>query len=96
MRTVQAYFNFMDWLTGMGNSFHLPGMRVALASTLLLLVIILVTLASPKLQAVAQQILQFIVPAPTDELALQVTVQPSGTHGTIECCRKIPADVNSG
>jgi hypothetical protein len=88
-----SIFNFMDWLTGMSNSFHIPGMRVALASTLLLLVIILVTLASPKLQAVAQQILQFIVPAPTDELALQVTAQPSGTIEPLNAAERYPLTI---
>ena len=80
----------MNWLTGMDNSFPRPGVRVALASTVLLLVIILVTLASPKLQAVAQQILHFIVPAPTDELALQVTVQPSGTQEPLNAAERYP------
>jgi hypothetical protein len=88
---VHSYtINLMDWLTGLGNSLHIPGMRVALASTLLLLVIILVTLASPKLQAVAQQILQFIVPAPTDELTLQVTVHPSGTQEPLNIAERYP------
>jgi hypothetical protein len=84
------FTDFMNWLTGMDNPFPRPGVHVALAATVLLLVIILVTLASPKLQAVAQQILHFIVPAPTDELALQVTAQPPGTQEPLNASERYP------
>ena len=93
-QTGSRISGLMNWLTGMDNSFPRTGVRVALASTVLLLVIILVTLASPKLQAVAQQIIHFIVPAPTDELALQVTVQPSGTQEPLNAAKRYPTVLN--
>jgi hypothetical protein len=67
---------------------------VALASFAILLVIVLVTLASPSLQAVAQQLLQFIIPAPTDELTLQVTVQQPGTQEPLNAAERYPLTVN--
>ena len=88
--TGSRFPNFMKWLTGIGNPFPRTGLHVALASTVLLLVIVMVTLASPKLQAVAQQILHFIIPAPTDELALQVTVQPPGTQVPLNAVERYP------
>jgi hypothetical protein len=81
---------FMNRLFGMESTSPLPDLRVALASIAILLVIIVVTLASPSLQAVAQQILQFIIPAPTDELTLQVTVQPSGTQDALNAAERYP------
>ena len=89
-KTGLSFPNFVNWLTGIGNSFRRPRIRVALASTVLLLVIVLVTLTSPTLQAVAQKILHFIVPAPTDELTLQVTVQPLGTQEPLNAAERYP------
>jgi len=89
-KTGLRFPNFVNWLTGMSNSFRRPRLRVALASTVLLLVIVLVTLTSPTLQAVAQKILHFIVPAPTDELTLQMTVQPLGTQEPLNAEERYP------
>ena len=75
---------------GIGSPPALPGLRVALAATAILLVIVVVTLASPSLQAVAQQILQFISPAPTDQLTLHVTVHPPGTQEPLNAANRYP------
>ena len=56
-KTGNRFLAFLRRLLGTGSTSPIPGLRVALASTALLLIIVLVTLASPSLQAVAQKIL---------------------------------------
>ena len=93
-KTGSRFESFLRRLFGFGGPSSLPGFRVALASFAILLVIVLVTLASPSLQAVAQQLLQFIIPAPTDELTLKVTVQQPGTQEPLNAAERYPLTVN--
>ncbi len=89
-KTINRFETFLRRLFGVGNPSPLPGLRVALATFAILLVIVIVTLASPSLQAVAQQLLQFIIPAPTDELTLQMTVQQPGTQEPLNAVERYP------
>ena len=93
-KTGNRFESFLRRLFRVGSPSSLPGFRVALASFAILMVIVLVTLASPSLQAVAQQLLQFIIPAPTDELTLQVTVQQPGTQEPLNAAERYPLTVN--
>jgi len=93
-KTGSRFETLLRRLFEVGSPSSLPGFRVALASFAILLVIVLVTLASPSLQAVAQQLLQFIIPAPTDELTLQVTVQQPGTQEPLNAAERYPLTVN--
>jgi hypothetical protein len=89
-KTGNRFSVFMQRLFGKDGTAPIPRLRVALASSVLVLVIVLITLASPSLQAVAQRILQFIIPAPTDALTLQVTVQPPGTQEALNAADRYP------
>jgi hypothetical protein len=89
-KTVNRFETCLRRLFGFGSPSPLPGLRVMLASLAILLLIVIVTLASPSLQAVAQQLLQFIIPAPTDELTLQMTVQHPGTQEPLNAVERYP------
>jgi len=84
------FSNPIQWLMGIYQDTPLRSLRMVMASATLLIVIIVFTLAFPSLQALAQQFLQFFIPAPTDELALQVTISPTGTQEALNAEGRYP------
>ena len=82
--------NIIQWLMGIYQDTPLQSWRIVMASSTLLIVIIVLTLAFPSLQALAQQFLHFFIPAPTDELALQVTISPTGTQEALNAEGRYP------
>jgi hypothetical protein len=61
-----------------------PSLRIAAAAAALLAFIIIGTLASPALRAVAQQLMHFFIPAQDDHISVQVTMPFPGEAGSFE------------
>jgi hypothetical protein len=80
-RAAKKVKNQPGWIARLSGA---PSLRIAAAAAALLAFIIIGTLASPALRAVAQQLMHFFIPAQDDRISVQVTMPFPGEAGSFE------------